>query len=423
MATNLASFSPTIDLSSLERALSRASALSDRTLREMQKNVEAFNKQYLKSAGAVADASLNISRKALDRFQAAYTPPSWEQAVRDAPARPYSDELRKQHAAAELGVAKMSMSKRQGALADQLSQVDERYYSERAQFEQANPEGAKGPNGASYQQQLEDIRTRHADMTNQVLNDYELMNQARGDWMVGASAAWEEYLDTAGNVAAQSQAVFSSVFERMGAAVQTFASTGKLSFSDFAKSVIADMAALAAKTAASKALSGLLGMGMSFVGAMFGKGAAPTPTSGSLAGSSFDFVPQLNPQGATYSPPVFAHAKGGAFTNSVASTPTLAPMALFGEAGPEAIMPLTRGADGALGVRALGAGGGAGHSSEVVIQQTINVPAASGPNAGGEAGAQRLASAYAGAARQGASEQISRELMPGGQIWAAIHGR
>ncbi|MGY3297022.1 lambda family phage tail tape measure protein [Pseudomonas sp. TE6288] len=421
MATNLASFSPTIDLSSLERALSRASALSDRTLREMQKNVEAFNTKYLKSVGAVADSSLDISRRALDRFQSAYAPPSWEQAVQDAPERPYSEALRKQHASVELEVAKMSMSKRQGGLADQLFKVDEGYYAERAQFEQANPLGAAGPDGANYQQQLEDMRARHADMTNQVLNDYDMMSQARGDWMVGASAAWEEYLETSGNVAAQSQAVFASVFDRMGNAVQTFATTGKLSFSDFAKSVIADMAALAAKTAASKALSSLLGFGMNLVGSWFSGGAAPTATSMSVGGTSTTFTPQLNASGLTYGGSAFA--KGGAFTNSVASTPTLAPMALFGEAGPEAIMPLTRGADGALGVRALGAGGGAGHTSEVVIQQTINVPAASGSNSGGEAGAQRLASAYAGAARQGASDQISRELMPGGQIWAAIHGR
>lgn len=98
-------------------------------------------------------------------------------------------------------------------------------------------------------------------------------------------------------------------------------------------------------------------------------------------------------------------------------------MALFGEAGPEAIMPLTRGVDGSLGVRALGGSSGTSHSSEVVIQQTINVAAPGGNAAPGEANTQRLANAYAGAARQGASEQISRELMPGGQIWAAIHGR
>lgn len=54
---------------------------------------------------------------------------------------------------------------------------------------------------------------------------------------------------------------------------------------------------------------------------------------------------------------VSAFAKGGVFTNRVVSTPTLAPMALFGEAGDEAIMPLSRGPGGVLGVRAFGAPG------------------------------------------------------------------
>ena len=52
---------------------------------------------------------------------------------------------------------------------------------------------------------------------------------------------------------------------------------------------------------------------------------------------------------------VMPFAQGG-----VVSTPTHFPMqgatGLMGEAGPEAIMPLTRGADGKLGVRASGGG-------------------------------------------------------------------
>lgn len=66
---------------------------------------------------------------------------------------------------------------------------------------------------------------------------------------------------------------------------------------------------------------------------------------------------------------VTAFASGGVVTG-----PTVFPMAqgigLMGEAGPEAIMPLTRGADGVLGVRAMG---GAGR--QIVINQTINVQA------------------------------------------------
>jgi TP901 family phage tail tape measure protein len=55
-------------------------------------------------------------------------------------------------------------------------------------------------------------------------------------------------------------------------------------------------------------------------------------------------------------------AKGGTFSNSIVSSPTLFKFAdggttrtgLMGEAGPEAIMPLKRGSDGSLGVQATG---------------------------------------------------------------------
>ena len=60
-----------------------------------------------------------------------------------------------------------------------------------------------------------------------------------------------------------------------------------------------------------------------------------------------------------------AFATGGAFTNSIVTEPTNFRFAkgggfglgLMGEAGPEAIMPLKRTADGSLGVSAEGLGG------------------------------------------------------------------
>jgi len=67
--------------------------------------------------------------------------------------------------------------------------------------------------------------------------------------------------------------------------------------------------------------------------------------------------------------PLTAFAKGG-----VVSGPTLFPFAkgagLMGEAGPEAIMPLTRGPGGKLGVQAVGAGGGGGGTVVNIINNS-----------------------------------------------------
>lgn len=76
---------------------------------------------------------------------------------------------------------------------------------------------------------------------------------------------------------------------------------------------------------------------------------------------------KANALGAVYGDEAYsAFAKGGTFTNQIVAKPTYFRFAkgsgfgtgLMGEAGPEAIMPLTRGADGSLGVSASGIGGG-----------------------------------------------------------------
>ena len=79
---------------------------------------------------------------------------------------------------------------------------------------------------------------------------------------------------------------------------------------------------------------------------------------------------------------VIPFAAGG-----VVDSPTLAPMALFGEAGPEAIIPLRRGPDGNLGV-----GGGGGSINAPV---TINIDATGADPAGLARVQQQLASLQA----------------------------
>ena len=76
--------------------------------------------------------------------------------------------------------------------------------------------------------------------------------------------------------------------------------------------------------------------------------------------------------GTTGTAPV-ANAKGGVYSNGIYSSPTLFAFAkggqfgVMGEAGPEAVMPLTRGPDGSLGVRADG-----GSAAPVVVNVINN---------------------------------------------------
>lgn len=142
--------------------------------------------------------------------------------------------------------------------------------------------------------------------------------------------------------------------QSMSSSWGTFISTttsdiGEISdaFGDMTNSILSDMARIISQRFITDPFSNALGDfvgGFDFSG-LFANDFNSVPLVPSAKGNVF------NHQGH-----VTAFAKGGAFTNSIVDTPTLFPFAkgtgLMGEAGPEAIMPLSRDATGRLGVRA-----------------------------------------------------------------------
>lgn len=149
--------------------------------------------------------------------------------------------------------------------------------------------------------------------------------------------------------------VTKAVIDNMTSGLESFFDASSESFldlKDLTKNVVKDMlteiAKLIAKQQAAAVMSAVMG------------------GSGGMGGFSFFADGGAFSKGSE----VTAFASGGTFTNSIASSPTLAPMALFGEAGPEAIMPLTRGSDGKLGVSMNG--GMQSSSSTSVVNIIIN---------------------------------------------------
>jgi len=461
----------TLNLGGLEQALAKASRITDQSMREMQSRIEEAAKKISGSLSASAAAALQVTTGQFSDFQKSYDPATaaaekftkqnaqltamlkqsrgaqtgFAKALEQSsePVKQYSDAFDTLRSKGALAAVQVGMGSRQKGLAEQLNANDLEYQLARKNLEKnapapqtdptytdklglkfpsGGPSGGAGPESLSpdeYAKQLDALKTKHSETALQIQSNYADMTTALGDWRNGASEALDDYMNKAGNVAEQSKTVFTNAFDKMDAAIMEFATTGKFNFSDFAKSVLKDMAMLAAKTAASSALSSLFGMASSAVMGWLSPGAG---AGASTAVGPGGYTNQLNVSGMGSYSPTRTFANGGAFTNSVATGPTLAPMALFGEAGPEAIMPLSRGSDGSLGVRALGGGQqGSTSSNQVVIQQTINV--ADGQGAGADMSSQNVAKAYAGSARQGAAEQIARDLKPGGQIWSAINGR
>ena len=98
--------------------------------------------------------------------------------------------------------------------------------------------------------------------------------------------------------------------------------------------------------------------------------------AGYVDGKTSSSSTEANALGGVYGADDYAaFAKGGTFTNAIVQSPTFFKFAkgsgfgtgLMGEAGPEAIMPLTRGVDGSLGVNASGVGA----NVEVKIPVTV----------------------------------------------------
>ncbi|WP_145182474.1 phage tail tape measure protein [Pseudomonas sp. URMO17WK12:I11] len=215
---------------------------------------------------------------------------------------------------------------------------------------------------------------------------FNKIDAAQSDWSNGASAAFENYLDSAADVAGQTEELFTNAFSNLEDGIVQFIKTGKASFKDFADAIIEDLIRIQVRQAAAGFLSSAMGF-FGGGGSVLGQGTMTGFSEGSFLknakGGVYDSPSLSAYSGGVYdSPQMFAFAKGAG---------------VFAEAGPEAILPLHRGPDGSLGVMAAGAGSGGGESSISFggITQHIQV--------GGQANAATIADVRR-AAEQGARD-------------------
>lgn len=266
--------------------------------------------------------------------------------------------------------ASLGMGDRQKGLQSQFNGIDDKANAQRIDLANQYGDGSRGMSLDEYNAKLKAVAQSQQDLRNTVVANYDDMTSAQGSWTAGASSAWENYLESTRDVAGQTKSLFTNAFSSMEDAVVQFALTGKLSFADFAKSILADMARIAVRQASSSALSGLFGLAASAAGSYFGGGASSAGST--QAGYSSTYFPQTTQaKGGAWSGGVQMFANGGAFSDSVVSTPTAFGMdngktGVMGEAGPEAIVPLARDSQGRLGVR------GGANSSTVNVSVTVD---------------------------------------------------
>lgn len=88
--------------------------------------------------------------------------------------------------------------------------------------------------------------TKIKEAQDQALQDlqsyFDSIRQLQGDWTNGATRALSTYVDDVANVSAQVERLFTTTFSGLEDSLVNFVKTGKLSFSDLADSIIADIA-------------------------------------------------------------------------------------------------------------------------------------------------------------------------------------
>jgi lambda family phage tail tape measure protein len=238
-------------------------------------------------------------------------------------------------------VARIGMGEREFEI---QSQINARYKAmSRELLELARQRDADPGNADVYAQREAQLRAA-TDRQVQIIRDgYDRMAVAQANWANGATAALANFRDQAQNVAGATQDALTGAFNGAADVLADFVATGKANFSDLVRSEIKDFARMEARILLSKAfdwISGYLGGGAT------GGGGGGTRTT----------VGAFNANGGVYNSPSLSAYSGGVY-----DTPQVFAFArgagVFGEAGPEAIMPLKRGSDGKLGVQASGAAG------------------------------------------------------------------
>lgn len=238
---------------------------------------------------------------------------------------------------------------------------------------------------------------------------YAASDAQRDDWMTGLSEGYANWVDEATDYSSMAA---DGMKQAMGGAVTTITDilNGNVdSWKDWGVSVL--------KIIQNVLVNMAVANGVSSIGSLFSFGAssAATASSGTAiqnAGANFTF----NAKGNVYDSPSLS-----AYSNGVFQTPQLFAFAkgagVFAEAGPEAIMPLTRAADGSLGVRAVGTPQVSGGVPSVNFGD-INIqggsPQAASQGTAGAAGRQ-LKDIITGVINEQAS-------MPGSPLWRLIKG-
>lgn len=191
-------------------------------------------------------------------------------------------------------------------------------------------------------------------------------------------------------------------------ALSNFATTGKLSFRSLVASILSDLAKMEMRIAMSKILTSMFGGGTDTsaggggaqMASAFDGGWGGIGNSGYAKGGAFDATGQIT-----------AFASGGVVDGATGFN-FAGGAGVMGEAGPEAIMPLSRGSDGKLGIKSSG-----GNGNVININTSITVDKGGVQSQTNSDSSDAMAKQLAGMMESKAKEVVMRATQPGGILW------
>ncbi|KGA39403.1 lambda family phage tail tape measure protein [Pectobacterium odoriferum] len=249
---------------------------------------------------------------------------------------------------------------------------------------------------------------------------YTSLDDQRNNWMGGMRDGFADWADEATDYATQaSQGMQTAMSSAVGSITEML--NGNMSrWKDWRvgvlkiiQNVLVNMAVANAANGASSIIGTVFGIGAS---AMAGGAGAASANNAFSTGAYSNLT--FNALGGVYDSPSLSTYSGGVY-----STPQLFAFAkgagVFGEAGPEAIMPLTRAANGSLGVRAIMPDVQATNSGGNVYV-TINESGSASVSGNGD---QNFAREFTQIIQREYRKLRDKDLSQGGTINRAIAGR
>ena len=279
------------------------------------------------------------------------------------------------------------------------------------------------------------IKAQRAALT-ELDKKYKAIAESEADWRNGVSRGYNTWLEEMSNIAGTVSDGVKSSLDGAFSNVTSMLEGNKVSWKSWGISVLQMIEKVALQMAVVNALgtsgasgsSGLLGSLVSGIAGFIGGGGTSSVMSSTsstvVTGQSFSVpTPHLaNALGGVYDSPSLS-----AYSNGVYSTPKTFAFAkgagIFGEAGPEAIMPLTRAADGSLGVRAVNSGVNNVQTASGSPQVYITIEGNGNTSVQTDGGmTEQFGKDIGSYVERRYRELMARDISPGGAVWNLAKG-